>query len=303
MASFRPTPARWPAGHPHNRTRGWRRPLAAVVSAAILLTVSMGCGEAAPEPPRPSPGAPPAPPVSMAALGDSMTRAYGACFPWRDCPESSWSTGVLSTVESHRDRIAAMSGTAPRTHNLAVSGARVSQLEAQAREAVRAQVDYVTILIGGNDACAPTEDAMTSTEAFRGSFAAALTALADGLPQARILVLSVPDLARLWQVGTTQPEVPVTWERFGLCQSMLANPLSSALPDRRRRARVRERVVQYNEAMATECAARPNCRWDGNAVFEHPFTIEMLSAHDYWHPSLLGQSTLAEVSWSAGFWE
>lgn len=241
-------------------------------------------------------------PASMAALGDSMTRGFSACLPWRDCPSSSWSTGTSRDVRSHRDRLASLGGDPPVTHNLAVSGARVSDLEGQARAAVAAGAEYVTILIGGNDACAASEAAMTSPDAFREAFEAGLTTLAEGLPRARILVASIPDLGRLWRVGTAYPEVPITWERLGVCRSMLADPLSSALEDRRRRSRVRERVVAYNDAMAAECASHENCRWDGHAVFRYHFTLEMLSPHDYWHPSVIGQRALADVSWSAGFW-
>jgi hypothetical protein len=42
---------------------------------------------------------------------------------------------------------------------------------------------------------------MTSVEEYTGAFNAVLNALVRGLPDAHILVLSVPDLARLWEVG------------------------------------------------------------------------------------------------------
>ena len=83
----------------------------------------------------------------MAALGDSITRGYGLCRGWSDCPQASWATGTQPEVASHSERLAS-DGSAPQVHNLAVSGARVDSLEAQARHAVAARAEYVTVLTG-----------------------------------------------------------------------------------------------------------------------------------------------------------
>lgn len=241
-------------------------------------------------------------PASMAALGDSITRAFAVCESLGDCPEASWATGTARGLRSHHQRIADTRGRDVAVHNVAVSGATVSGLDGQARRAVDARVDYVTVLIGANDACAPAEDAMTPLDAFEAAFVRAIDTLADGLPRARILVVSIPDLARLWQVGKDDPEVRARWEAFGICQSMLADPTSTSEEANARRARVRDRVVGYNRAMAAACQRHPTCRWDGNAVFDYDFTLDMVSPRDYWHPSMLGQRTLAEISWSRGHW-
>ena len=239
-------------------------------------------------------------PASIAALGDSITRAYGLCQGWGDCPESSWATGTDPTVDSHFARLAA-AGAVPEHHNLAVSGATVAGLDAQARQAVAARAEYVTVLIGANDACAYSEQAMTPTRRFAESFATAIATLTDGLPDARILVLSIPDLHRLWEVGKDDERAVETWTRMGVCRAMLANPTSTAPEDRRRRARVRDRVAAYNEVMAALCSRHARCRWDGDAVFEHRFTLDSVSPRDYWHPSAEGQKRLSSVAWEAGF--
>jgi lysophospholipase L1-like esterase len=102
----------------------------------------------------------------MAALGDSITRAFAACDSGGDCPDVSWATGSDGEVRSHAQRLDDLAGRTPTVHNVAVSGSRVSDLESQARRAVDAKVDYVTVLIGANDACAPSESAMTPVPAF-----------------------------------------------------------------------------------------------------------------------------------------
>jgi lysophospholipase L1-like esterase len=188
----------------------------------------------------------------MAALGDSVTRAFAACGRSGDCVETSWATGTIKDLDSHAQRLTI--ANPDRSHNLAVSGARVSGLASQVEAAVWARPDYVTVLIGANDACTPTEAAMTSVEEYTGAFNAALNALVRGLPNAHILVLSVPDLARLWEVGRDYPEVRRVWDSYGICQSMLADPTDITAGAQARRDRVRARIQAYNAAMTAACA-------------------------------------------------
>lgn len=281
-----------------------------VVAVAAALAVTAGCSagdmrarDAGPDPTPPSPSAPRAEaplPRSMAALGDSMTRAFLLCRTV-DCPLASWATGE-GDVGSHRQRIERRRGGPVEVHNVAINGGTVRSLERQAAAAVAARVEYATVLIGANDACAPDESGMTAVADFAASFDRALATLVRGLPRARILVVSIPDLLRLWEVGKDSAEVRSVWRRFGICQSMLADPTSTSAEATARRTRVRDRVVAYNDAMAAACARHRTCRWDGNAVFDVRFSLDMVSSRDYWHPSRLGQQTLAEVSWQAGFW-
>ncbi len=237
----------------------------------------------------------------MAALGDSITRAFAACGRGGDCAETSWATGTVDDLDSHWQRLDA--GTSDGNHNLAVSGARVAGLASQAEAAVRARPDYVTVLIGANDACTGSEGAMTPVEQFATAFDDALDALVQGLPDARILVVSVPDLARLWEVGKDRPDVRRVWESYGVCQSMLADPTDTGAAAQARRDRVRGRVQEYNAVMAAACARHAaRCRHDRNAVFDYRFDLDHVSTVDYWHPSKKGQATLARIAWEAGFW-
>jgi lysophospholipase L1-like esterase len=241
-------------------------------------------------------------PRSMAALGDSMTRAFILCDGSGDCPEASWSTGSAAEVRSHSQRLSEASGQSTRAHNVAVSGATVAGLAGQARRAVAAGADYVTVLIGANDACAPSEADMTPVAAYSADFERALSTVVTGLPRARILVVSIPDLLRLWQVGRDDERVLAVWQQLSICQSMLADPTDESAEAGARRARVRQRVVDYNTAMSVACGRHPTCRSDRGAVFDYDFTIEMVSERDYWHPSRVGQRTISEVSWAAGYW-
>jgi lysophospholipase L1-like esterase len=268
-----------------------------LVLAAVLAA---GCEpRAGARPPGPAPSNLPS---SMAALGDSITAGFGACLTLSSCQRSSWATGYSLRVDSHYRRIES-GNPAIRGHatNLAVPRARAADLTSQAEAAVRQKVAYVTVLIGGNDACRGGVSDMTSANDFRTQVDRALGALKRGLPSARVLVVSVPNLYRLWEIGHTNPRVVHLWS-VGVCPSLLANPTSTAEADVRRRAAVRDRVDAYNRALAAACRAYGSrCRYDGGAAHRIRFTLDMLNAFDYFHPDADGQNALADATYPRSF--
>jgi len=265
--------------------------LGAATLAAVLVAATPATADPGP------------PPASMASLGDSITRGFNACGWYVDCTSRSFSTGDDSGVNSHYLRIRAVNPAINgRNHNLARTGAKSADLPGQATNAVSQGVQYVTILIGANDACTSSESSMTPVSTFRSNIDTALARLKSGLPNARILVISIPDIHRLWSVGKGDILARTAWGLFGICQSMLANPTSNAQSDVDRRNRVRQRVIDYNRQLADACSAYgPNCTFDGNAVFNYPFVLDHLSGWDYFHPNATGQAVLARVSYAAGF--
>jgi lysophospholipase L1-like esterase len=242
-------------------------------------------------------------PSSMAATGDSITRAFNTgTFPLLDAPANSWSTGSSSIVNSHYRRLLALNpAIAGRAYNDAVTGADMADLNAQAQGAVAQEVEYVTILMGANDVCASSEASMTPVATFRAQFDMALATLVKGLPGASIYVVSIPDVYRLWEVYRTSVTAWIVWSSARICQSLLANPWSYSSADVARRARVRQRNIDYNTQLAAGCAAYVTCRFDGNAVFNTAFARSDVSTRDYFHPSIAGQTKLAAVTWAAGY--
>lgn len=266
-----------------------------------LLAVATGVAAFAAPAVAAAPDAGPAP-ASLAALGDSIVRGFDACGFFVDCTSRSWATGDNRDVDSQYLRLRAVNpAAAGHAHNDARSGARASDLPGQARTAVSQHVDYVVVLVGANDACTRTEAQMTPVGTFRGRVDAALDTLARGLPRARVLVASIPDLRRLWAVQKGNVLARAVWAIGAVCQSMLANPTSTAAADNARRDRVRRRVVDYNIQLAQSCAAHPRCRFDGDAVFDAAFTAADVSDWDHFHPSATGQALIARLTWAAGF--
>lgn len=242
-------------------------------------------------------------PDSMAATGDSITRAFNSsAVAWIEAPWNSWSTGGNPAVQSHYTRIlAANPRIALQNWNDARSGAEMDELSRQVGLVNIQHVDYVTVLMGANDACASSEAAMTPVPEFRGEYETALAELAAGSPQAHVYVVSIPDVYRLWELFHENPEARLKWRLTGFCKSMLARPGSTAPEDMARRQRVRERIVAYNRVLEDGCAAYARCLFDGNAVFDYRFARKDVSRHDFFHPSREGQRVLAEVTWRAGY--
>jgi lysophospholipase L1-like esterase len=251
----------------------------------------------------PAAAAPGPPPNSMASMGDSITRGFNACGWYVDCTSRSFSTGDNSSVNSHYLRIRAVNPAINgRNYNDSVTGAVSADTAGQANTAISQGVQYVTLLIGADDACTSSEYAMTSVGTYRANIDAALGRLKSGLPRAKVFVISVPDIYRLWYIGKDSASARSAWSAFGICQSMLANPTSTAQADVDRRNRVRQRVVNFNTQLAQACAAYgANCLFDNNAVFNYQFVFSQVSGWDYFHPNATGQQVLASISYAAGF--
>ena len=262
-----------------------RRSLAVLAAAVRVLALATAPAAAAP-------------PTSMASMGDSITRGFNACGFYFDCTSRSFSTGSTRASTATTRRL----GITARAYNVGESGARADDMPGQATAAVGRGIQYVTMLIGANDACTSSEASMTPVATFRGHIDTALATLKTGLPNAKVAVISIPDIKRLWEVGRTSGSARTAWALFGICRSMLANPTSTAAADNARRDRVRQRVVDFNAQLAAACAAYgPNCDFDDNAVFNYPFAFSQLSGWDYFHPNTAGQAVLARVSYEASF--
>lgn len=271
-----------------------RRVLSTLAIAALVTSGTVVTASAA--------TAAPPPPAKMAALGDSITLALMSCSGLSNCQANSWSTGSTASVNSHATRLKASIAPALVPYNYAVSGAMSGALNAQAQSASAQAVNYVTIEIGANDACTRTVSAMTPTTTFRTNVQTALATLAAGPGQPEIFVASIPNLLRMYDLNKSSSSARLTWGLLRICQSMLANPTSTKPADVQRRAAVQQRVDEYNQVLSEVCAATAKCRYDGGAVAAYAFTKADISTRDYFHPSLAGQATMANITWARTQW-
>jgi lysophospholipase L1-like esterase len=262
-----------------------------------LLVIGLMVGLVAPG----SAAASPALPNSMAALGDSITRAYDVCCSYSDHPGQSWSTGGAwyDGISSHYERIKRQnSAIAGHAYNNAVTGAKMAAAQAQASAAVTQHAAYVTVLLGANDLCTSSPSTMTSTDTFNTQFSQAMATLRQQLPQARVFVSSIPDIYQLWKVLHTNRVARIVWATAHICPAMLGAARTEA-----ERQRVVAREVAFNQILADTCEQYgANCRWDGGATYNYKFSASQVSVLDFFHPDLDGQAALARVTWTASWW-
>lgn len=264
--------------------------LATVVAvlAAALVTV------AAPA------GADPGVPSSMAATGDSISRAFdvnGSHF-LSDDPAESWSTGTDSAVASQYTRlVAANPAMAGHAYNDARTGAVMADLDGQLKAAATQGVGYATVLMGANDLCTSSAATMTPTTTLQAQFALALRDFTTADPGATVFVASIPDLYQLWSTLHTNWWAETVWNVAGICPSML-----SLLTTQAQRQQVVTREQADNAALAASCAQVSQCRWDGGATYAVRFPASDVSTVDYFHPDIAGQALLARTTWAAGPW-
>ena len=248
---------------------------------------------------QPAWAAPPLP-SSMAALGDSITRAYDVCCSYGDHPGQSWSTGSTSYdgIASHYERIRQLNpAITGRGYNDAVSGAKMAAAPTQAAKAASQGARYVTILLGANDLCTSSPSTMTPTETFRAQFSQAMATLMAQDQDPDVLVSSIPNIHQLWEVLHTNSLARWVWATAKICQSMLGATRTEA-----ERQLVVDREREFNRTLAEVCGTYARCRWDGGAVYNYRFSASQVSTLDFFHPGLSGQAALARVTWSVSWW-
>lgn len=265
--------------------------LGLAVATAVGASVATSAPAASADVPLPS---------SMVSTGDSITRAYDVSWAYllSDAPAYSWSTGTRGTVNSHYSRILARNpAIAGRAWNDARSGANMADLAGQLATAAGRDPDYVTVLMGANDACTSTVAGMTPTAIFTDQFRTALAGFTAARPGAEVFVASIPNVYQLWSVLRRDLAAQSTWAAFKICQSMLSLRNTEA-----QRQQVLDRVREFNAALAAVCAEFPRCRYDGGATFAFEFGAAHVSKVDYFHPSVSGEAALASTTWAASFW-
>jgi lysophospholipase L1-like esterase len=232
-------------------------------------------------------------PTSMAVIGDSISRAALADgWPDEDQPEHCWSTGYDSgdSCNSHWERIKlVVPGVVG--YNNAANGAQADDLLGQANATVANGVQYVTIEMGGNDVCADSTAGMTPVATYTAYFNQAIDVLQAGLPSAKILVCEVVSVRRVYDAGRTHWDCwLIKWPTFGFCNNMLTNGSTQ-------RSEATTRNIEYNNALRTLAAAQ-GVYFDDD-VYEVAFSCSNLSGIDCFHPTVLAQGMLANVTYDA----
>ena len=237
-------------------------------------------------------------PTIMAAAGDSITRGYDAASGCllTDCPQYSWATGTVASVNSQLNRIIKAPKTATAI-NVAKTGAKMVDLDGQLTAAAAGNADYVTILLGANDLCTPTTATMTPVATFTSQFQTAMTKFTTAKPNAYVYVSSIPNVSKLYSLFSTNLGAKLVWSTGKVCQSLLASNGTAA-----QRTQVATQETAFNNALKTVCATFSHCLYDNGATYAVNFVAADVSTIDYFHPSPAGQAKLAAATWASGYW-
>lgn len=227
--------------------------------------------------------------VTMAALGDSLTRGWGSAGAPRDNPSASWATGADQAVASHFSRLLpAHPGLEAK--NLAVSGSKMAATSSQADKAVAAEAGYVTLLSGTNDVCTASVGRMTSVSTFKSRLRTTLQKL-SAIDGTHVFVASIPDWYGVWREFRNDEDAAAVWQARDVCPTLFGTATSDG-----DRSFARQRLDQFNAALASVCAEFSHCTDDGGALNDVDFAANDLG-FDYFHPSVSGQARIASALW------
>lgn len=282
-------------------------------------------------------------PLNLFNIGDSIGEGEAADGTIEEIQHKTvWSTGynpndiVYSLNERFEDACPTdyyeNNAVRDAIFNHAVSGAVMADFSTQANEVVSAatatpsgKAGMVTILLGNNDICASTLDAMTDPVVFEAQYRAGLDILAasDATKNVYIHVSSIPAIYWLWNAKRTDFWCRVVAWPFVPCENLLDNPTDDCAseesrldPDtiykgdgdncvRRKQFHQKIRDI-YNPKLRDVLqeyivdGRLPNAYFVD--IFDFQFEAEHINDGDCFHPSVEGHALLAQEEWSRSPW-
>jgi lysophospholipase L1-like esterase len=282
-------------------------------------------------------------PLNLFNIGDSIGEGEAADGTIGQIHHDAvWSTGynlndiVYSLNERFEDACPAIyhenNAVRDATFNHAVSGAVMADFATQANEVVSAAIatpsgkaGMVTILLGNNDVCASTLDAMTDPLVFEAQYRAGLDILAasDATKSAYIHVSSIPAIYWLWNAMRENDWCRILVWPYVPCQNLLDNPADDCSSEESRldpdtiykadggnclrrkefHGKIRDIYNPKLRDVLQEYIIDGRLR---NAyfvdIFDFQFEAEHINDGDCFHPSVEGHALLAQEEWSRSPW-
>jgi hypothetical protein len=268
---------------------------ALVVAAALGAAHSAGAGQAGY-------------PSSIAVLGTPTAAGWGAdlAHAYRDAREDSWAAGTNPAVRSIYSRILAVS-PAIKGHNVNLTsgegapeaaGRELDDFAAEVHNALRLKAKPDLVLVQVIDRALRCDGTTERNFADYGSrFGDALKSLAQGLPKARIFVISQWGSFASYVSYLKSLPVGKRLKNAGKkpCQ-LVASPSGQIVPSRV--AYAKSIVAGEQAQLRAQCAKVPNCRYDAGAA--QRIVIAPADVSDFQYtPTVSGQAKLAAAEWQA----
>lgn len=228
----------------------------------------------------------------IGSIGDSITTATNAKH-WGNMKSSNWSTGTLTTtgVESHFHKLSKILSKEIKAINVAQAGATSNDLDEQVTELIKSNPDYVTILMGGNDVCSWPNEHQGHLERFENKVDKTLQTLISHNPEINILLVPLPDMYHLWELGSND-SCQWIWDFFGVCSSLLSSSSS-----KEERLKFKNRLDDLNQTLGKLHKKYPSHVKYDIALAQYKFKKEDISKKDCFHPSLIGQNKISQLTW------
>lgn len=219
---------------------------------------------------------------NYAALGDSTTTAFNSKEAWNN-PAYSWATG--EEIESHLKRLRKVFPDREIVSlNIAFPGMREADLERQVDIATTRRVDYATILMGSNDLCHKTP-----VDEYKAGVEKAVNRLIHHNPKIKILISSIPDIVQSRRVEKPESCDPIWKKVMEMCDVSDEERFYKAWGDMNlflEKLAIKNEQVKFSDAIMTT-----------------ELTTESISEIDCFHPSLLSQERIAELTWNQGWFK
>lgn len=230
-------------------------------------------------------------PYVVGALGDSITAGFNM-YRLGDNRDLSWSVGLdqRGMVESHAKRLKQVLTQPIEVHNEAFIGATSTDIDRETTRLLRYKPDYVTFLVGANDLCNWSGNYTSELAAFQLKVSAAISRIVAANPKTRIVMLSIPNLLRVYELGVAHG-CQERWDSLGLCRPLFDRDKTPA-----ERSQFGDRLQEMNRIIDDIASQYPANISFKPELANYEFPWEFLSPIDCFHPSILGHNKIAELT-------
>lgn len=233
---------------------------------------------------------------SMGAIGDSISTGFNSYHILSE-RDGNWSTGSgkYPDFESHKMKLEKLLKRPVSAVNVAIPGTTSNSLKFQVKKLLRRapKLDYVTFLIGANDACRWDNDYQEDLEKYEENVSLAMNKLTTANPKVKILLVPIPDMNRLYELGKDKNKCQRVWKLIPLCDPLFKKKLTD-----NERDLFSHKVKDINLKLKDISAKYPNNVFYYDFIADIQYDEEHVSEIDCFHPSPYGQKMISEFTFN-----
>lgn len=235
-------------------------------------------------------------PFIIGALGDSITTGFDSYHLLSE-PSGSWSTGwgKFEDFESHKMKLEKLLEKPVVAFNMAIPGVTSRMLDFETKRLLKKAKapDYVTILIGANDACHWKDNSKKNQDKYKANVASSVAKLTLANPKVKILLVPVPNMNRLWELGKDNKKCLAVWRGLNMCDPLFGRNVTDE-----EREHFSDRIKGINSSLKEISEKYPTNVAYYDFLTEIEFDEEYISKIDCFHPSPYGQKMIADVTFN-----